>query len=514
MASPPPSATSAAPSGSSRLSWPAVLRLATGSATPTWPVREAIWRAVDHWPTPGQLQVHQGQNHLGQPCRRKLIKGGIQSGKSKLVAAEILSLLPWIEDEIWLCGPDFRQSRKECEYLIEWTKDIGLFDPHNASLPQSDAPWTFTLKTGHVIKTFSGVNARKMAGSKPGLVALVEAGQCSQDVYQTARARVGLTDCPFLVSGTIEESEGWYISLAEAWAFGRTPDAIAYSLPTWSNTALFPGGRLDPKIVAYEHDPTVSSDVFLMRYAGETVAPPGLVFGPTAYHPGFSPLTHVAPIALTDAPLGAAWGYHFPADTPVWLAIDPGWEHAYAVLACVVDKETNSVFVLDELYEKGIDAPGMIAIARSRPWWGNVRHAVMDIGGKQHHGAPLTNLDYWRGAPPVGAGLPVWAEERVPIDEGTNKIRALLQTVPDLQRPRLLIDPRCKNLQWEMRQGYRNLVDHQGRPVGKPIDRNNDAVKALHYLVHVVFPGLTEKTARASRKVRKTQSMPWLERTA
>jgi hypothetical protein len=437
----------------------------------------------------------------------------VQSGKTTIIAAEAISYLPW-SDEFWFCGPDFRQSRKELLQIIEWTKVLGIFDPSNASLPRSDAPWSFRLTTGQLFQSFSGVNARKMAGSSPGFVAIVEAGQCPQDVYQTANVRARLKDAPFFVSGTLEDAEGWYVALCEQWETGSVAEAMAWSLPTWTNLVLFPQGRSDPKIKAMEDDPTMSRETFQMRVAGIAVPPPGIVFGPTEYHPGFDPLLHVRPIQFGPQPEIDEWAIMLSKDSEVEVGIDPGWDHPYAVVAGVWEPETRSLFVIDEVVLRGVHAPQMIEVCRGRWWWPRVRVGAMDIAGTQHGGAPLTNYDYWTRPPPIGAGLALYAEERVKVSEGTAKIRGLLQPSPALKRPRLIISDRCKHLAWELRTGYRNLTNRQGQVVGGPVARNDDATKAMIYLVNKLVRGLPEDDRpRAPRCGIKSESLPW-ERVA
>ncbi len=490
-------------SGTSALSWAQLVALTLGQ-TPsptTWAqVTAATWNLIGYTPTQEQREVHEAKNAQGEVCRRVLVEGGIQSGKSTLTAAEIMRRLPWLSgQEVWFCGPDFKQSRKECEYLIEWTQKIGLFNPRKASLPGSDAPWDFTLKNGTRIRTFSAVNYRKMAGSTPGFVALVEPGQMPDaEPFYIALARAGLRGVPLWLVGTLEGSTNWYAQLAKRWSRGSTKGAVAFKLPTWTNTHLFPLGRRDPKILEAENDPSAPRERFLERYAGEQVAPPGLVFGPTDFHPGFDPLLHVQPIRFG---LGDEDGrtISLPADTPREVWVDWGWDHPYAVLCVVVTGDPQTVHVVREVVQRGITDPAMIRLVQGQDWYRNVQRAILDPSMKQHRSGPLTSRDYWAANPPIGAGLPTWADERVLIDDGTAKIRRLLEVNPQTGRPRLLIDPSCQHLIWEFQEGYRNLIDLNGQSLGKPIDRNNDAIKALHYGTHVHFPGLVETPARRKR---------------
>lgn len=412
------------------------------------------------------------------------------------VAMDIVGLLPWLSgQECWIIGPDHKQSRREAEYLIDWTTQLGLFDARRATLPGGDQPWRFVLKNGTVIRTFSAVNYRKLAGSTPSYVAMVEPGQIPDaEPFYTALARAGLRGCPLTLAGTLEGSTNWYADLAQRWTRGDVPGAMAYKMPTWSNTFSYPGGRTDPKIVAVEHG-SLPHDTFLERYAGERVAPPGLVFGKTDYSPGFDSLKHVRPIRLGEPDDVDPTGHTLvlPADTPLQVWVDWGWDHPYAVLFAAVVGDPASVYILREIVLRGVRDTKMIALAASTPLWPNVQRAILDPATKQHHGGPLTTVEYWKSDPPLGAGLPCWADEIVQIQDGTDRIRALLEDHPLTGRPRLQIDPGCRHTIWEFREGYRNYVDIIRGNTGRPIPLHDDCIKAIHYGTHVNFPGLVEK---------------------
>jgi hypothetical protein len=439
-----------------------------------------------------------GQTPWGTIAHKKAISGGYRGGKSMVTAAELWSWLPWTPPDrpFWIIGADYDQSRSEFTYLKTWADALGLVT--EVSQPQSDAPWRMTLITGHTFRTFSAYNLGRIAGATPGAVALVEAGKCPAGAYRIAEARAGLQGVPLVISGTLEE-DNWYDALVERWSAPNADGGCRWALPTWSNTSpgYYPGGRADPKIQAFER--TASREDFQKLYAGERVPPPGLVFGPTEHHPGFDPSLHVVAggIHLMDPPKDPdPEAIYLPPDSPVVLGIDPGWEHKYAVVACVVTGDPRTVYVLDEIWETGMNTPQVLQVAQARPWWRQVTRGVIDIAGKQHQGAPLTNRDYWAAPPPLGAGLRILAEERVPVSEGTAKIRKLLEVDPVLGRPRLLLDRRVTGLAWELRSGYRNTINRQGVVVGTPRPIDDDAVKALIYLVQAEFPGLIDRVRR------------------
>lgn len=458
-------------------------------------------------PTPGQQILLDRLGPDGKQCQLLGVSGGIQSGKSLFVAMDTIGDLPWLSNsDVFIMGPDHRQSRSELEYIIRFAQQLGLYDENQVSLPGGDQAWRVKLKNGTRFETYSAVNFRKMAGKTPRLVILTEPGQMQDaEPFYLALARAGLTGCKLTLAGTLEGSTGWFADLLASWEQGKVPGAIAHRLPTWSNTVRYPLGRLDPKILAIENNPNLPRDRFRERYAGERVAPPGLVFGRTAYHPGFDSLLHVRTIQLggeqdPDNP----YVIHLPEDQTLEVWVDWGWDHHYAVLFGCVRGDPPTMYACSEIALQGIRDPEMIQLAASHRYWPRVGRAILDPSTKQHRSGPLTTREYWAAPPPLGAGLPTWADETVPIETSTDKIRALLQIHPQTGLPRLIIDPSCKRLIWEFSEGYRNLVALDGQSTGKPIDRFNDAIKCLHYASWVHYPGLAEvKKKRRERTLRR-----------
>lgn len=467
---------------------------------PVWDLQQLIWQMVGYQPTPRQAQMHRGlvPGPQGQPVRakRKAASGGIQSGKSKWTAAEILSLVPWVAPApIYIVGPDFDQSRHEMRYLFDWLTQLGWLDPNDASMPNSKADaWIFPTQFGTRIQTYTAMMPAKIAGESPGVIAMVEAGQQSVETYHICRTRAVPGDAWLLINGTIERSkEDWYFNLLDQWQQHPSLQGVAYELPSWSNTAVFPGGRTDPKILEVEHDPTVPRKVFLARFAGQRPQPEGLVFA------SFEVLQHVRPIHLGQPCADCEdWHVILPKDVPMELWIDPG-QHLSAVLAVAVhDRKT---YVVDALCERGWRPSHFIQAARQQPWWPNVERggsAVMDIYGKQVHGEWTWAEMFRAPAHEGGAGLEVFMQ-KVDLLEGIERVRDQLQ--PDrFGAARLVVDPRCTHLIWELTHGYRHLTDVTGTPIGhKPLDRDNDACKALTYGIMARFGPVPNRTQKAKK---------------
>ena len=272
--------------------------------------REALWRRVDYAPSPEQRRVHDS------PARIRLIAGGERAGKSRSAAMELFGRC--LEGRLyWLVGPDYELCRPEFRYLAEAFAAIGAVD--SLSFPASEQ-CRLTLRTGARIVTKSARDPARLAGEAPDAILGCEAAQLPHEVYLRLRGRLAERRGWLWLSGTFEGSRGWYADHFSAWRVVNADGAASFSIPTWSNRALFPGGRADAEIEALEA--TYPAAVFRERFGGVPCPPATLVF------PEFEPSQHVATVDPA-------------AVQTVELAIDPGYAGAYAVLAVTEDRQAS-----------------------------------------------------------------------------------------------------------------------------------------------------------------------------
>lgn len=104
-----------------------------------------------------------------------------------------------------------------------------------------------------------------------------------------------------------------------------------------------------------------------------------------------------------------------PGGYPLEVWVDWGWDHYYVVLFVAVVGDPATTYICDEIALRGVRDTKMIAIAQSRPLWPRVNRAILDPATRQHHGGPLTTREYWAADPPLGTGLPTWADQIVEI---------------------------------------------------------------------------------------------------
>jgi hypothetical protein len=427
-----------------------------------------IWWDDWYLPTDAQLPIHT------EPYRVKLVAGGERGGKSFTAAA---FALPRIPDSklIWLVAKDYRQSRAEFEYLLDRLNALGLVARY--SLPASEyQPTVLFTVTGCEIRSLTAADEKKLGMTAPDGVIACEAAQLSYSLYRRLRARTAEKRGWLLLEGTFENSMDWYADLWDAWRGGTDTGEKSYSLPSWTNIHIFPGGRRDPEMAALET--LLGTEKFLERHGGIPALPATAVF------PEYSPNRHVG---------------HYPFDPrlPVELAIDPGYAGAYSVLA--IQWDSVNVYVVDEVYCQRVPVRQVIRECRARPWWSflnPLKGGVIDIAGKQHQGHE-SQIEVW--AEPVskgGGGLALRARY-IPIEAGAERLRSFLRNPNDIDAaPRLYYNESTKNSQREYKL-YRYPEDQSGRPQReKPIDRDNHSIKALTYWLVDRF-GFAERARRS-----------------
>jgi hypothetical protein len=420
--------------------------------------RRVLWEVTGYDPSDEQRIAHLAPNRI------KLVAGGERGGKSRWTAAEITAWVAELCDGlIWIVGPDYEQARAEFRYVLDDLSELGILDADAGVATPNVGGWRCFTDGGTEISTRSANDPTTLASRAPDGVAMVEAAQQAHESYLRCRGRVAEKRGPLVLSGTFEGSMGWYADTYTLWQADNEDGARSFSLPTWSNRAIYPGGRDDPEIKAL--GASTPADLFQERYGAVPCPPATLVFRE------FDPKRHVSTAA------------EFDPTRPVQLWIDPGYAHPYAVLAVqrVPGTDGDNVNQIDEIWVQGVVAPQIIEQCKARVWWPNVKALVMDVAGKQHPGAD-SQSEIWQAA----TGLPV-VMNPIPIVDGILRHRTYL--IPDalMGRPKLMIHPRCRGSVWEYSH-YQYSEDSEHRAATEvPIDRNNDAMKATAYGLYANF---------------------------
>lgn len=414
--------------------------------------QQLVWSHTGYSPHAEQEAVHDSL------ARIRLVAGGERGGKSRLGAEELAAWLalrpPELPGLYWIVGPDYEQARPEMRHLIVGAEKCGILDKKALSLP-ANGPWRLITTRGHLVLTRTGRDVRTLAGEAPDGILMVEAAQQSYEAFLRLRGRVAEKRAPLLLIGTFEHGSTWFSQLFDAWQSANLDGGASFSVPTWSNLSIYPGGCDDPEIKALER--TYPADVFQERFGAVPCPPATLVFKE------FSHVTHVKPCP-------------FDPDQPVQLWIDPGYAGAYAVVVVQFsqDKTPREVYQIDEVYWTQRTVQEVILECKQREWWSKVHHCVIDVAGRQHPGME-SHAEAWHRL----AGLPCSANA-VGIPDGILRHRTFLRDAGTGQ-PRLYHDPRCVGTIAEYGK-YKYHEIEENRPVRElPIDADNHAMKAIAY---------------------------------
>lgn len=433
---------------------------------------------ISYDPGPTQMAAHKSES------KTKQVSGGWRGGKSAWLAAEIFPYLFRDNAHVWIVATDYLKARYEFEYIVNWSKwlDIPIT---RLSLP-GNGRWLLEFEWGARLETQTADDPTQIEGAALDCAAVAEAGLMDQAIVRRLRGRVSQKRGPILMSGSLDDSQPWYMETFEEFINGPTEemDWHAWGIPSWDNKYVYPEGRNDPAILEYKA--TLSEDEFKLKICAQVAKPSELVF------PEFDKSTHLVdmsfewedtrgytldyPEAITDDIGVRTIAWRLPRRGETILAIDPGFNGAYAVLAC--RKYDDRVFVFDEVYVRRWVADDVIKECKTRDWWTSVSYAVMDIAGKQHD-AMSSHVEIWAQDTALGFSP---ATNYVPVPDGIQKLKVWLKN-PLNGRPRVWFSRKCKHTADEFGK-YRYRMAKEGRPEREePVDRDNHAIKALEYLL-------------------------------
>lgn len=400
-----------------------------------------------------------------------LVAGGERGGKSWIAGLFGATRTPYGE-LFWIVGPDYELARPEFEYWVDFLGRLGAIrSERDISIPKIGKASAVT-KTGQVIETKTSDDIKKIAARSPDGILMTEAAQQDYDIFLKCLGRLTETRGWLLMSGTFEDVSRWYVDKFEDWSDPENFEGgIAYSMPTWSNTQIFPGGRNDPEIVRMESIYSRVEGLFEERLGATPIPPTNLVFRE------FRNSIHVTPNA------------HYDSKLPVYLAIDPSdGSKPYSVLACQFHKHLRKVahpdpidycHVIDEVYLTGKIGEDIIKECQRKIWWKRVEGGAIDPEAPDER---RRWLKY---------GKITLHSEKIPQLEGIRRLKSFLhyKTNPEthliIETPHLYISPLVKSLPFEFRKYKREKPSDDDREMRTlpPSDQPNHSIKALWYLL-------------------------------
>lgn len=386
-------------------------------------------------------------------AREILVSGGEQGGKSLLASKYLTGRIfeeAYEGAVYWIAAQDYERCGQEFLYLLE---DMQTLNPK-----MSRKDWSYherdqcsmSLLGGKIkVVTKSLSDITKIAMEAPNGIVVCEVFTISYAAWLRLGARTARSRGWLLGTGTFEGSLGWG---PEMWEYFQSPavEGMSFSMPSWSNTYYYPGGREDPEIKRQEAK--LDPDLFMERFAAVPCKPTGLVIK------DFSNLVHVGE-------------YEFDVNLPVEIGVDPGIG-VYAV--GIFQERDGQIVMIDEIYWEGHTAKEIIHHCKQQAWWKNLLGGAGDVAAKE-------SLLAWEGA-----GVHLRAK-KVPIEAGIDLLRTYLKPNPISNKPLLVVDYRCRGFIAECGGGP-NPVEGAGpwlrdKYTGKPMLKDDHACKEAIYLL-------------------------------
>lgn len=425
---------------------------------PSLEAKLEVFRQAGYNPLPGQLEIHKDDHRI------KTIHGGERASKSTVSHGELLGQY-WLGDLYWLVGADYDLCRPEFGYLVDSFTKLGIVEV--CHFPGRDQ-CSLIVTPGIRIVTKSAKYPERLAAEAPDGIVMCEAAQMSYEIFLRCIGRLAEKRGWLVAGGTFETSLDWFADKYKEYLIPENVDGgKSFSLPSWENTVIFPLGREDPEIKRLEL--IYGEEKFNERFAGVPARPKGLVFAEykTTLHTGSYPLD--------------------PAH-PVSIGIDPGYfPGVYAVV--FAQFINDHIYIVDEIYEQYLITDEVITIAQKKPYWKNVDGGAIDIQAKQHQ-AQKPVIQIWEKK----AGLKL-DNRRIPLDDGTDRLRTFLIPHPVSGEVQIHIDSHCRGIISELggckpppniEQGgmYKMKMDKIGTVLSEtPDDKHNHGIKALIYLI-------------------------------
>lgn len=433
-----------------------------------------------YFPHPGQQLIHYDST------RHRVLCNGRRWGKTLLGGKETETfafMKNYLDQPMrgWIIGPEYTDCEKEFRVVHDTFKKLGIDRISNKFLNNTEnGNMHIATRWGFDLECRSARHPESLVGEGLDFVLLVEAGRHKRRMFGDY-VRPALSDKRgiSLMSGVPEEASE---SSLLYWAYNRGQDGTktqwkSWRMPSWSNTIVFPGGRMDPEIIEAEDD--LTEDEFRRQYGGEFVQRHGRVMTE------WDDETHVG-------------NFQYRPDWPLFAAVDFGFTNDWVWLWIQIDPMYHTVYVIGEHRFRLRDTE--------------------DIAKTEFKEHPLTQklvAIYVDPANPDDAmilrrhlGVPTRSNTGGELKTRLSMIRAALKTRPEYleigdpeRRPGLYVDQTCHQLIWEMREGYRwpeksSAMERNSSEL--PLDKDNHGPEALGRF----FKGHMERfeTARKSRQ--------------
>jgi hypothetical protein len=412
--------------------------------------RKELFERIGYHPhSEAQASIHTSDARFRIPtCGRRF-------GKSLSAGHEMTAYMFTPDSRYWICAPSYRLGEKEFRVVHDdLIRKLGLRSKVKASYNTQQGQMRLEIPAWNtVLEVVSAERTDSLVGEGlDGVImseaALHKASTWSMYIEPALSDKRGWAIFPSTPRGF-----NWYQGL---WQMGQDPkftDYASWKFPTWTNTAMFPGGREDPEIQRLES--IVSKQYFLQEYAADFTAFEGQIYE------DFDPAHHVKDITYN------------PQWKNFWV-FDFGFVDPLVCLDVMVDPDDN-VYVWREYQVSYLSTweHGNVIKNRKNPEGFHVNAMFGDPRGAD--GIATLNLILGHvQANAVGWGL------------GVEAVRQGLKLQPN-GSPKLFIDRSCVNLIRQMEQ-LRYATTKEGKnSTEKQHDYDDHGPDALRYFYSEYF---------------------------
>lgn len=447
--------------------------------------------ATGYVPHPGQRLVHFDNT------RHRVLSNGRRWGKSMFGGKELegMAFLRNYRGEPmtgWIIGPEYPDAEKEFRIIYNSFKKLGI-DTISSKFLSNVENGNMHIKTnwGFDLQCRSARHPESLVGEGLDFVLLAEAGRHRRKTF-TEYVRPALSDKRgiSIMSGVPEDASEQSLLY---WGWQRGQDETqtqwqSWQLPSWTNTAVFPGGRNDPEILEAEDD--LTEDEFNRQYGGQFILKRGRVMKE------WDDDLHIGEL-------------NYNPDFPLYAAVDFGYRNWWVWLWIQVDLVSRDVYVIREHRWKQRDTEEIAREMKDHPLMSNLREIYVDPSSpddasilRRHTGIPTKNN--------TGGEIKL----RLQLIRSALK-RYTPAHLPDghpEKHPGLIVDKSCTQLIWEMREGYRwpESSNELRNDSEIPMDVDNHGPEALGRF----FKGYMEQYSNSGHRVSRISSIKTARRRA
>jgi hypothetical protein len=434
----------------------------------------------------GQMEFHNDRH------RFKVCPNGRRFGKTMMGAYEVEPQAFVVSRHVtggaqigWICGPQYSDAEKEFRIVYDDFRKAGI-DRESIKFQNNPDNGSMAIKTnwGFELVCKSAKHPETLVGEGLDFVLMVEAGRhkrrtWGQYIRPTLSDKKGWAAFTGVPEGKSEHS--LLYSLFQRGNDNRFPSWWSQRFPSWANNVIFPGGRQDPEILEAEAD--LTEDEFNRQYGAQFVDKVGAVMQEWDDD-----------IHLINVDYNPAW--------PLYMAVDYGFTNPFVVLFIQID-EWGHVYVIKEERWVGVDTV-FVAEDLLLKYPGLVKKCLRIYPDPAEPDDTYTLSNMLKIPAMTGTGGEL--KTRLAL------IRQALKTKPTHvpvghpdRKPGLFVDHSCKELAWEMREGYR-WPEHRSEVTSEkehPMDKDNHGTEALgrFYRGYFGMPGetMTQRRTKISK---------------